>query len=216
MPPGDFIPLAEECGLILPLGEWVLRHACIEAAGWPAGVKVAVNLSPAQFAAGGLVGMVAEALGAAGLAPERLELEITETAMLQDTEATLAILRGLQDLGIGIAMDDFGTGYSSLGYLRRFPFDRVKIDRSFIEDLGESEESAAIVRAILALCGSLGMAVTAEGVETWKQAGCLERALEGHASMEVQGWLFGRPAPAAEIAATWFAPREAPAQLALG
>jgi diguanylate cyclase (GGDEF)-like protein len=216
IPPADFIPLAEECGLILPLGAWVLRRACAEAAGWPGDVKVAVNLSPAQFAGGGLVTMVAEALGMAGLAPERLELEITETAMLQETETVLATLRGLQALGIGIAMDDFGTGYSSLGYLRRFPFDRLKIDRSFIEDLGQREASDAIVRAILALCGSLGIAVTAEGVETWQQAGALERALEGQGSLLVQGWLFGRPAPAAEIAATWFASGQAAPALALG
>ena len=194
----------------------MLRRACAEAAGWPGDVKVAVNLSPAQFAGGGLVAMVAEALGMAGLAPERLELEITETAMLQETETTLATLRGLQELGVGIAMDDFGTGYSSLGYLRRFPFDRLKIDRSFIEDLGQRAESDAIVRAILVLCGSLGIAVTAEGVETWPQAGALERALEGQGSLLVQGWLFGRPAPAAEIAATWFAPGQAAPALALG
>ncbi|MFC7477252.1 EAL domain-containing protein [Dankookia sp. GCM10030260] len=214
--PADFIPLAEECGLILPLGEWVLRRACAEAASWPGqgapAARIAVNLSPAQITAGGLVAMVADALRDSGLAPERLELEITESAMLHDTEATLATLRGLQGLGIGIAMDDFGTGYSSLGYLRRFPFDRVKIDRSFVEDLdaedpGRRQDSAAIMRAILALCGSLGMAVTAEGVETASQAAALERALEPQAEMEVQGWLFGRPAPASETAAAWFAPR---------
>src|SRR4051794_37172058 len=170
---------SEECGLILPLGAWVLRRACAEAAGWPGALRVAVNLSPAQFAGGELVTMVAEALDTAGLAPERLELEITETAMVQETETVLATLRGLQELGVGIAMDDFGTGYSSLGYLRRFPFDRLKIDRSFIEDLGQREASDAIVRAILALCNSLGIAVTAEGVETWQQADALERALEG-------------------------------------
>ncbi|TDH58607.1 EAL domain-containing protein [Dankookia rubra] len=214
--PADFIPLAEETGLILPLGAWVLRRACAEAAGWPETMTLAVNLSPAQFAGGGLVPMVAEALGMAGLPPERLELEITETAMLQETETTLGILRGLQELGVGIAMDDFGTGYSSLGYLRRFPFDRLKIDRSFIEDLGQREASDAIVRAILALCSSLGIAVTAEGVETVEQAGALERVLDGHGEMLVQGWLFGRPAPAAEIAATWFAPGEAAAPLAVG
>jgi predicted signal transduction protein with EAL and GGDEF domain len=216
IPPADFIPLAEECGLILPLGAWVLRRACAEAAGWPGPMTLAVNLSPAQFTGGGLVTMVAKALGMAGLPPERLELEITETAMLQETETVLATLRGLQELGVGIAMDDFGTGYSSLGYLRRFPFDRLKVDRSFIEDLGQREASDAIVRAILALCHSLGIAVTAEGVETWQQADALERALEGQGSMLVQGWLFGRPAPAAEIAATWFAPGEAATALAVG
>jgi len=198
VPPGDFIPLAEEIGLILPIGDWVLRRACHDAAGWPAAAKVAVNLSPAQFAKRNLVEDVADALADAGLAPERLELEITETVMLEDTEQTLAVLHRLRALGVRIAMDDFGTGYSSLSYLRRFPFDKVKIDRSFIQGLGESSgDSEAIVGAVTELCRTLGMATVAEGVETEAQLDSLRR---GHCS-EVQGYLFSRPQPASEVPA---------------
>ncbi|MDO9712202.1 EAL domain-containing protein [Paracraurococcus lichenis] len=197
VPPDRFIPLCEEIGLIVPLGEWVLERACAEAVAWPGIPKVAVNLSPAQFASPGLVDAVAAALAASGLAPARLELEITETVMLRETEATLAILHRLKALGVRIAMDDFGTGYSSLSYLQRFPFDKVKIDRSFIRGLDESRQSNAIVRAVADLCGGLDMTTTAEGVETEEQFVALRRKGCG----EAQGYLFSRPLPAAEVPA---------------
>ena len=195
--PAEFIPLAEEIGLIGPIGEWVLRRACAEAARWPEGVKVAVNLSAVQLrAGGGLADTVAAVLRASGLPAARLELEITETAMLQDTEETLATLHRVGTLGVSIAMDDFGTGYSSLSHLRRFPFDKVKIDQSFVRGLGHAGgDCAAIVRAVMGLCASLGIAVTAEGVETEEQLEWL--AAEGRA--EGQGYLFSRPVPAEAI-----------------
>ncbi len=174
VPPGEFIPLAEEIGLITEIGEWGLRQACAAAASWPDGVRVAVNLSPAQFRSHDLVDTAARALAEAGLSADRLELEITETVMLQETEATLVTLRSLRALGIHIAMDDFGTGYSSLSHLRRFPFDRIKIDRSFVRDLGRRDDCSAIVRAVTRLSADLGMATTAEGVETKDQLLALE------------------------------------------
>jgi diguanylate cyclase (GGDEF)-like protein len=192
--PGEFIPLAEEIGLVIPLGDWVLRRACAEAAGWPAALKVAVNLSPAQFAGHGPLASVTAALSASGLDPARLEIEITETVMLADTQATLRTLRELKQLGVSIVMDDFGTGYSSLSHLRKFPFDRVKIDRSFIAGLGQREDSVAIVRAVAALCEALGMATTAEGVETEDQLRSLATLCT-----DVQGYLFSPPRPASEI-----------------
>ncbi len=196
VPPAEFIPVAEETGLIIPLGEWVIRQACMEAARWPEPVKVAVNLSPVQLRSSNLVEAVSSALKASGLAPGRLELEITETVLLQDSAGTLAKLHQLRELGARISMDDFGTGYSSLSYLRRFPFDKIKIDRSFIRDLSKHEDSIAIVRAVAALGKSLGMATTAEGVETAEQ---LERVrIEG--CTEVQGYFFNPPKPASEIA----------------
>jgi diguanylate cyclase (GGDEF)-like protein len=216
IPPADFIPLAEEIGLIIPLGHWVLQCACRDAASWPAEMKVAVNLSSAQFAAPGLVESVAEALQGSGLSPSRLELEITETVMMQDTEATLAILRALRELGVSIAMDDFGTGYSSLSYLRKFPFNRVKIDRSFIEDLESSASGAAIVRAIMELCGSLGMESTAEGVETEEQLRHLRDRLGSAVNMEVQGYLISRPKPVAEVPALLHMLGKAAAQPGIG
>src|SRR4051794_16629582 len=197
VPPGEFVPLAEEIGLIVPVGGWVLRRACADAAGWPGGVRVAVNLSAAQFRGRELVAAVVGALAAAGLAPARLELEITETVLLRDGEATLATLRELRALGVRIAMDDFGTGYSSLGYLRSFPFDKIKIDRCFVRDLGASADCEAIVRAVTGLGGSLGIATTAEGVETEEQ---LER-LRPEGCDEAQGFHLGRPMPAAEVVA---------------
>jgi diguanylate cyclase (GGDEF)-like protein/PAS domain S-box-containing protein len=197
VPPGEFVPLAEEIGLIVPVGGWVLRRACADAAGWPGGVRVAVNLSAAQFRGRELVAAVVGALAAAGLAPARLELEITETVLLRDGEATLATLRELRALGVRIAMDDFGTGYSSLGYLRSFPFDKIKIDRCFVRDLGASADCEAIVRAVTGLGGSLGIATTAEGVETEEQ---LER-LRAEGCDEAQGFHLGRPMPAADIRA---------------
>jgi EAL domain-containing protein (putative c-di-GMP-specific phosphodiesterase class I) len=196
VPPSDFVSLAEEIGLIVPLGEWILRQACRDAATWAGGQKVAVNLSPVQFGSRTLVSDVAAALHDSGLESGRLELEITETVMLEDTDAVLATLHQLRDLGVDIAMDDFGTGYSSLSYLRRFPFDKVKIDRSFIEDLGQGGDCDAIVSAVTELCERLGMTTTAEGVETEEQ---LQRLYSGHCT-EAQGYLFSRPRPADEVA----------------
>ncbi len=193
--PGEFIPIAEATGQIRGLGAWALARACSDAAGWPAEIKVAVNLSPAQFVGDGLVEEVAGALKESGLPPARLELEITESVLLQDDAATLAILHRLRALGVGTAMDDFGTGYSSLSYLRRFPFDKIKIDRCFVQDLGQEDGSAAIVRATIGLGKALGMVVLAEGVETEIQAAVLREA----GCDELQGYLFGRPCPIGEV-----------------
>jgi EAL domain-containing protein (putative c-di-GMP-specific phosphodiesterase class I) len=195
--PGEFIPLAEEIGLINAIGAWVLKQACTEATGWPDEIKVAVNLSPVQFTRGTVVLDVIAALGASGLPAHRLDLEITETVLLQDTDATLSILNQLRALGVHISMDDFGTGYSSLSYLRKFPFDKIKIDQSFIRDLSEQPDSIAIVRAITGLGSTLGIATTAEGVETHEQ---LEQ-LRAEGCTEVQGYLFSKPKPANELAA---------------
>ena len=193
--PLDFIPVAEEAGLIVPMGDWVLRKACAEAATWPGDLKVAVNLSPIQFKKTGLLQSVISALAASGLSPSRLELEITETVLLQDSDATLAILHKLRSLGIGISMDDFGTGYSSLSYLRRFPFDKIKIDQSFICEMSDHDDSLAIVRAVIAMGSSLGIKTTAEGVETPEQFNHLK--LEG--CTEAQGYLLSPPRPATEV-----------------
>lgn len=193
--PNDFIPLAEETGLIVPVGEWAVLTACKEAASWPSQVKVAVNLSPIQFKSRNLVPAVKAALAASGLAPERLELEITESILLQDNEHTLRVLHELRDIGIRISMDDFGTGYSSLSYLRKFPFDKIKIDRSFIHEMSDRDDSLAIVRAVSAIGVSLGMLTTAEGVETREQ---FER-VKHEGCTEVQGYLFSAPRPAKEI-----------------
>jgi len=194
--PDAFVPLAEEIGLIVPIGAWVLRAACAEAATWPASVGVAVNLSAVQFARGDVLAQVGAALRESGLAPARLELEITETALLTDSAATLKTLHALRALGVRIAMDDFGTGYSSLSYLRSFPFDRLKIDRSFVRDLGEGSESNAIVRAIAGMGRSLGIATTAEGVENAEQMTELIR----DGCTELQGYFFSKPCPASEVA----------------
>ncbi len=193
--PMEFVPLAEEIGAIVPLGEWVLKRACAEATGWPKDVRVAVNLSPVQFRGGFLVATVKAALEASGLRPDRLELEITEAVLLQDNDDTLSVLRNLRALGVRIAMDDFGTGYSSLGYLRSFPFDRIKIDRSFVKDLEDSADCKAIIRAVTGLGGSLGIATTAEGVETVEQ---LDR-LRAEGCNEVQGYHISKPVPAGEV-----------------
>jgi diguanylate cyclase (GGDEF)-like protein len=195
--PGAFIPLAEEIGLIVPIGEWVVRQACLAATAWPDAVKVAVNLSAVQFRGNRLLSLVVAALAASGLPASRLELEITETVLLGNTEATLAILQQLRTLGVRIAMDDFGTGYSSLSYLRRFPFDKIKIDQSFIRDSSETGNSRAIVRAAAGLGTSFGIATTAEGVETQWQ---LER-IKADGCTEAQGYLFSPPVPAGDIAA---------------
>ncbi len=194
--PLEFIPVAEETGLIVPLGEWVLRQACGEAANWPEHIAVAVNVSPAQFKSRNLVPAVVNALATSGLSPDRLELEITELVLLEENEATTAILRQFHDLGIRVAMDDFGTGYSSLGYLRSFPFDRIKIDQSFIRDLPGREDSVAIVRAVVGLSSSLGITTTAEGVETKEQLA----SLTSEGCNEFQGFLFSEPCTAADVA----------------
>ncbi|MBC9878783.1 EAL domain-containing protein [Bradyrhizobium sp. INPA01-394B] len=195
--PAEFIPIAEENGLIVPIGEWVLRRACATAASWP-DVTVAVNLSPVQFRSRGLVAMVTSALAEAGLPPQRLELEVTETALLDDSEATIGILHQLRALGVRVSLDDFGVGYSSLSYLRKFPFDRIKIDRSFVGTLGESPESVAIVRTIASLGSVLGVETTAEGVETAEQLDFVREC----GCTAVQGYYFGKPCPAAEVGRT--------------
>ena len=195
--PGDFIPLAEEIGVIVPIGDWVIKQACLEAAGWPGNVKVAVNLSAVQFRSPRLLSTVVAALSESGLPAQRLELEITESVLLTDTEATLAMLHQIHTLGVQIAMDDFGTGYSSLSYLRSFPFDKIKIDQSFVSDTCDTDSSVAIIRAVTGLSTSLGMVTTAEGVETEAQLDRVRR--EG--CTEAQGFLLSRPVPAGDIVA---------------
>jgi EAL domain-containing protein (putative c-di-GMP-specific phosphodiesterase class I) len=193
--PGGFIGVAEEIGVIVPLGAWVLQQACRDAASWPDHIGVAVNLSAAQFKGMSLVATVTAALEASRLAPSRLELEITESVLLAEGGTTLATLNALRKLGVRIAMDDFGTGYSSLSYLRSFPFDKIKIDRSFVQDADGRGEGAAIVRAVAGLGAALGMITTAEGVETADQL----RQIRSHGCAEVQGYYFGRPCPADEL-----------------
>jgi predicted signal transduction protein with EAL and GGDEF domain len=195
VPPSQFIPLAEEIGLIVPIGEWVLKQACTEAASWPESVRVAVNLSPAQFKSRSVVQSVINALAVSGLDATRLELEITESVLLHDNEATLATLHQLRSFGIKISMDDFGTGYSSLSYLRSFPFDKIKIDRSFIKDISEKGDCAAIVKAVAGLGKGLGIATTAEGVETIEQL----RQVRSEGCTEVQGYFFSAPQPAEKL-----------------
>jgi diguanylate cyclase (GGDEF)-like protein/PAS domain S-box-containing protein len=197
VPPGDFIPLAEESGLIVEMGEWILREACREAASWPLPLQIAVNLSPAQFMHGDLVGLVHSILLETGLAPDRLELEITEGVLIEDFDRGLALLRRLKALGVRISMDDFGSGYSSLSYLQAFPFDKIKIDRAFVMNLGHNPQSAAIVRAVIGLGHGLEMSIVAEGVETQEQLGFL--AEEGCDA--VQGYFLGKPAPIGQYAA---------------
>ncbi len=196
IPPLEFIPLAEETGLIVPIGEWVLRNACAEAAKWPSDIRIAVNLSPTQFKVGDICQVVVSALAHSGLEAARLELEITESVLLFDNAATLETLHQLRSLGVRISMDDFGTGYSSLSYLRSFPFDKIKIDRSFVHDLECNEDSKAIVRAVTGLGANLGMATTGEGVETRAEVDYLRA--EG--CTEAQGYFFSRPKPASEVA----------------
>ena len=195
--PADFIPIIEDTGLIVPVGEWVIRQACSDAALWPGKVKVAVNLSPAQFKSEQLAPTIAEALADSGLPAQRLELEITESVLLQDNEETLSTLHTLRDLGVKIAMDDFGTGYSSLSYLRSFPFDKVKIDQSFIRDLLDRKDSVHVVRAVTGLCDGLGMVTTAEGVETAEQL----LTLQNEGCTEAQGYFFSRPKPVEHVPA---------------
>jgi len=193
--PAEFIPVAEETGLINPLGGLMLRRACFDAATWPDDVRVAVNLSPLQFRSGNLLSMVTDALKHSGLPPRRLELEITETLLLEKSAQVLATLHALRALGVRISMDDFGTGYSSLSYLRSFPFDKIKIDQSFVRDLGANREAQAIIRSIVSLGKGLGVTITAEGVETEAELSCLRA--EG--CDEGQGFLFSKARPNIEI-----------------
>jgi diguanylate cyclase (GGDEF)-like protein/PAS domain S-box-containing protein len=193
--PAEFIPVAEETGLINALGGLMLRRACMDAAKWPDDVRVAVNLSPLQFRVGNLLSVVMDALKQSGLPAKRLELEITETLLLEKSSQVLATLHALRALGVRISMDDFGTGYSSLSYLRSFPFDKIKIDQSFVRDLGSNRDAQAIVRSIISLGIGLGVTITAEGVETEAELSCL-RAEGCH---EGQGFLFSRARPNAEI-----------------
>jgi predicted signal transduction protein with EAL and GGDEF domain len=191
VPPSDFIPLAEESGLIVEMGEWILREACREAASWPKPLQIAVNLSPAQFVRGDVVGLVHSILLETGLSPGRLELEITEGVLIEDFDRGLALLRRLKALGVCISMDDFGSGYSSLTYLQAFPFDKIKIDRAFVMNLGRTPQSAAIVRAVIGLGHGLHVSIVAEGVETQEQLSFL--ADEG--CDVVQGYFIGKPGP---------------------
>ncbi|WEJ58680.1 EAL domain-containing protein [Devosia sp. FJ2-5-3] len=194
--PVEFIPVAEETGLISSIGQWVLREACRAAATWPGHVRVAVNLSPVQFRQRDLVAQVRATLAEAKLDPSRLELEITESLLLNDSESTLRALHELRAMGVRISMDDFGTGYSSLSYLRAFPFDKIKIDRSFMRDLASRADSQAIIRAVIGLGQSLGMSTTAEGIETEEQLAMVRE----HGCSEVQGFLFSPPLPPAALA----------------
>jgi len=194
--PGEFIPLAEETGLIVPLGEWILRTACAEAAKWPAHLRIAINLSPAQFRSKELVPVIIDALASSEVAPHRLELEVTETVIMHDSEAVFEALGQLRELGVRIALDDFGTGYSSLSFLQRFPFDKIKVDRSFVNELSSARADAHhLARAVVRFAVSLGKTTTAEGVETKEQLDILREEGCG----ETQGYYFGRPMPACEI-----------------
>ncbi|KUR71666.1 hypothetical protein AQZ52_08615 [Novosphingobium fuchskuhlense] len=195
--PADFIPLAEETGLIIPIGEWVIRQACAQAASWPGDISVAVNISPRQFSSPVLAQTIVQSLAAAGLPAHRLELEITESIFIGNVERTLGMLHGLRTLGVRIALDDFGTGYSSLSYLRSFPFDKLKIDQSFVRDLGNDASAHAIIRAITTLAAALGIETLAEGVELEATMDALRR--EG--CDLVQGYLISRPVPAGAVAA---------------
>ncbi len=210
--PATFIPLAEEIGFIVPIGEWVIRQACATAAQWPEDLHVAVNISAVQFRSPGLMQIIVGALATSGLHPTRLEIEITETVLLQNKETTLALLHQLRALGIRIAMDDFGTGYSSLTYLQCFPFDKIKIDRSFVKDITENTGSLNIVRAVAALANGMGMTATAEGVETSEQ---LDK-ITSEGCTEMQGYLFSKPLPASEIERLFLSgrePRKAPGRI---
>jgi len=195
VPPAVFIPIAEETGLIISLGEWALQRACAEAANWPKSVKVAVNLSPVQFRDRGLALHVVSALAKSGLPAQRLELEVTERLLLEDSDGTLAAMEQLKNLGVSISLDDFGTGYSSLNYLRKFPFQKIKIDQSFIQGLGEERDAQAIIGAVAGLGASLDKTVVAEGIETEEQM----RQVKAHGCHEGQGHFFGEPMAAETI-----------------
>ena len=194
--PDQFIPLAESTGLMMPLGEWILQRACQDAASWPSGIKIAINISAVQFNNANIFDVVLCALVESGLPPERLELEITETMLLKNEQACLLAIRQLKNLGIAIVLDDFGIGYSSSSYLTRVPFDKIKIDKSFVQGFPGRRECAAIIQSVLALARGLDMTITAEGVETIEQFESLRAA----GVDLVQGYLFGRPMPLRELA----------------
>jgi predicted signal transduction protein with EAL and GGDEF domain len=194
--PDQFIPIAEETGLIASLGEWIVRRACADAVTWPTHIKIAINLSPVQFGKGDLRQIVSSALGDSGLAPERLELEVTESVLLKQNDDNLSTLRSLKELGVSIVLDDFGTGYSSFTYLQMFPFDKIKIDKSFVHESASNPQSAAIVGAIIGLGRSLNVATVAEGVETPEQFAMLRMAGCSH----MQGFLFSQAVPMSELA----------------
>ena len=210
--PAEFIPIAEDTGLIVELGEWVLKTACAEAAGWPPHVRLAVNVSPVQLKTPGLALKIAAALAASGLPADRLEIEITEAVLIRDDETALTILHQLRALGVRIGLDDFGTGYSSLSYLKRFPFDKIKIDRCFVSDIAEIEGSSAIVQAVVNIAASCSMTTTAEGVETEQQ----RARLCALGCTEMQGYLFSAPKPAAEVRHLFGGERAKSAALASG
>jgi predicted signal transduction protein with EAL and GGDEF domain len=193
--PMDFISIAEETGLIVPIGEWVLRRACADAVEWPDEITVAVNVSPVQFKSGNFVQTVANVLNDSRLPAGRLELEVTELVLMQDTGAAHSLFHRLKDIGVSIAMDDFGTGYSSLGYLRSFPFNKIKIDQSFIRDIAKNRDSLAILRAVVGLGRSLGIVTTAEGVETKNQL----EVLMAEGCTEAQGYFFSHPVSAVDV-----------------
>jgi diguanylate cyclase (GGDEF)-like protein len=193
--PAEFIPIAEESGLINEIGEWVMREACQEAAGWPDEVRVAVNVSPVQFRSKTLALKIAGALADSGLKPGRLEVEVTETVLIRDDQEALTILQQLRQLGVRISLDDFGTGYSSLSYLHRFPFDKIKIDRSFVKDLGQPEDASAIVQAVVSMAASRSMGTTAEGVETEAQ----RQILRAFGCSQMQGYLFSAAVPPSRL-----------------
>jgi diguanylate cyclase (GGDEF)-like protein len=193
--PAEFIPVAEDTGLINEIGDWVLRTACAEAATWPEHIRLAVNVSPVQLKNQTLALRIAGALAASGLKPGRLEIEITEAVLIRDDEAALAILHQLRDIGVRIALDDFGTGFSSLSYLKRFPFDKIKIDRCFVSDISEVDASSSIVQAVVNIATALNMTTTAEGVETEAQRELLRKL----GCTEMQGYLFSAAKPAAEV-----------------
>ena len=187
--PLEFIGVAEETNLIIPIGEWVIREACRQAALWPEDLRMAVNISPLQFKSANLSNVIIQSLSSSGISPNRLELEITESIFIDNVENTLKCLHSLRNMGVRIALDDFGTGYSSLSYLRSFPFDKIKIDRSFVTDLKSGTPASAIIRAITTLADALGMETLAEGVEFQEQADMLR--FEG--CQQVQGYFYSRP-----------------------
>jgi EAL domain-containing protein (putative c-di-GMP-specific phosphodiesterase class I) len=204
VPPSEFIPIAEETGLINQLGEWVLATACAEAMTWPDEVNLAVNVSPVQFKSGTLALKIVAALAESGLPANRLELEITEAVLIRDDEAALAVLHQLRAIGVRIALDDFGTGYSSLSYLQRFPFDKIKIDRCFVNDLAEPDGSSCIVQAVVNIAAARHMMTTAEGVETPQQ----QELLRALGCTEMQGYLFSPAVPAADIRSVLLSSRD--------
>jgi EAL domain-containing protein (putative c-di-GMP-specific phosphodiesterase class I) len=193
--PAEFIPIAEQCGLMGSIGDWVIKTACNDAARWPAHLTLAINLSPTQFNRLGFALSVVRALKDSGLSPQRLEFEITETALLKDSNTASAILQQFRDVGIRIALDDFGTGYSSLSHLRTFPINTIKIDRSFVQEFGTAAGATAIVTAVLRLAEDLGMTSTAEGIETSEQLTSLAAA----GCSQAQGYYFGKPMPLIEF-----------------